>query len=409
MWLDVYQEVCFVSYSRLMFRIANILPLRRALSRTLRDSLDLYHMVISDISVRVVKLADLGLDLWVTALSLLMVVMGFIVYYLVPLAFLLRNFSLFLAILNGILMAMLVGLCMLAMVIQPYLERAVLWALLWGRQRRLHGLIRKNLAGHRSRNAKTAQMFTLSIAFIVFAGTMFALQSLSLEDNIRVFAGSDIIILGPDQENSLRVPEMSTYLDDQIQRRKNGDPTAVVTAYSFVTFEFGLFDTIDNAFLSNLPRNPSDQNSVFGVQANYLESVYAEYLDVYQKNEQASYRRVGGKSDVFWAMFADGGNARLPEEQGGIRVPAPISSGSRLQFAANGSYSESNATRNIFDVSASASALNQSYTGYVEVLATAALRNIFRYFHRSCSIALTVAYGLPSASMCRVRWTSASV
>jgi predicted lysophospholipase L1 biosynthesis ABC-type transport system permease subunit len=35
--------------------IANILPISRALSRTLRDSLDVYHHVISDVTVRVIK------------------------------------------------------------------------------------------------------------------------------------------------------------------------------------------------------------------------------------------------------------------------------------------------------------------------------------------------------------------
>ena len=33
--------------------VANILPIQRALGRTLRDSLDVYHHVASDVSVRV--------------------------------------------------------------------------------------------------------------------------------------------------------------------------------------------------------------------------------------------------------------------------------------------------------------------------------------------------------------------
>jgi hypothetical protein len=39
------------------------------LSSTLRDSLDIYHHVVNEVTVQVQRLADLGLDLWQTALS----------------------------------------------------------------------------------------------------------------------------------------------------------------------------------------------------------------------------------------------------------------------------------------------------------------------------------------------------
>jgi hypothetical protein len=38
--------------------------------------------------------------------------------------------------------------------------------------RPLAAVVRKNLAGHRTRNRKTAQMFTICMAFIIFAGTL---------------------------------------------------------------------------------------------------------------------------------------------------------------------------------------------------------------------------------------------
>lgn len=44
--------------------IANIVPISRALSHTLRDSLDVYHHVINDVIVKVIKLAEYGLDIW---------------------------------------------------------------------------------------------------------------------------------------------------------------------------------------------------------------------------------------------------------------------------------------------------------------------------------------------------------
>lgn len=42
---------------------SNILPIMRALSKTLRDSLDLYHRTVNDIYVNVVKLEKMGVSI----------------------------------------------------------------------------------------------------------------------------------------------------------------------------------------------------------------------------------------------------------------------------------------------------------------------------------------------------------
>jgi hypothetical protein len=41
--------------------IANIVPIRRALGKTLRDSLDITHQASNETHVRMIKLAELGL------------------------------------------------------------------------------------------------------------------------------------------------------------------------------------------------------------------------------------------------------------------------------------------------------------------------------------------------------------
>jgi len=54
--------------------VANLVPISRALGKTLRDSLDVYHVVLSEVSVRMIKLENLGIDLWQSALAVLMIV-----------------------------------------------------------------------------------------------------------------------------------------------------------------------------------------------------------------------------------------------------------------------------------------------------------------------------------------------
>jgi predicted lysophospholipase L1 biosynthesis ABC-type transport system permease subunit len=44
--------------------VANIIPIRRALSRTLRDSLDVTHQVQNETTVKMIKLEELGLETW---------------------------------------------------------------------------------------------------------------------------------------------------------------------------------------------------------------------------------------------------------------------------------------------------------------------------------------------------------
>lgn len=161
--------------------VANIAPISRALSHTLRDSLDVYHavsslsglcmrrfdshlivrvivlrQVVSDVTVRVVRLAELGLDLWQTALAvsgvllpslltannphltllpfacpckIMLIVVGFLTFYVIPYAFIFRLLPLALGILNAILLGMLLGLCIISQVLQPYVQRIILWVL----------------------------------------------------------------------------------------------------------------------------------------------------------------------------------------------------------------------------------------------------------------------------------------
>ena len=44
--------------------VANIVPIRRALSSTLRDAIDLYHQTFTDVTVVITRLEKLGLQLW---------------------------------------------------------------------------------------------------------------------------------------------------------------------------------------------------------------------------------------------------------------------------------------------------------------------------------------------------------
>lgn len=93
--------------------ISNYLPIRRALSKTLRDSLDLYHRNVNNMNVTILKLEKMGISISQTVISMTLIIMGVMCYYFAPQAFLSKQIELFLAFLNITLMMLIIGLTLL--------------------------------------------------------------------------------------------------------------------------------------------------------------------------------------------------------------------------------------------------------------------------------------------------------
>ena len=222
--------------------VANVVPIRRALSSQLREAIDLYHQTFSDVRVRVIYLAKLGLSTWQISLAVLMVLVGLTTYYIVPLAFITRNFGMFLGILNAVLLGMLLGLSMVAQTLQAVMERLVVWCVMWGADRKLATVVKKNLNGHENRNRKTAYMVSIAVAFLIFAGAMFALQSRSIQDTVRMFLGADINVLSLSGfTHALPQADLMGYLDTVTVGSGKVQPNVkpVVAGYTFLTFPLG--------------------------------------------------------------------------------------------------------------------------------------------------------------------------
>jgi hypothetical protein len=119
---------------------------------------------------------DLGLSPSQTTTAFGLVFAGGLIYYVIPMSFIFRDFDLLLSSLNAILMGTVIGLVILSVLIQPTLERIVVRCLVWGNDVKLLPVVLKNMAAHRDKSRKTALMFTSSLAFLIFAGAMFSLQ-----------------------------------------------------------------------------------------------------------------------------------------------------------------------------------------------------------------------------------------
>eukprot|EP00698_Gefionella_okellyi_P021274 TRINITY_DN6854_c0_g1_i1.p1 TRINITY_DN6854_c0_g1~~TRINITY_DN6854_c0_g1_i1.p1 ORF type:complete len:1082 (+),score=291.51 TRINITY_DN6854_c0_g1_i1:95-3340(+) len=301
--------------------MSNIFPIRRALSKTLRDSLDMYHQSVNDVLVQFQSLEHVGLSPAQTALAIMLAIMGFVVYYIVPYAFTYGNFALFLFIFTIILLGMVFGFSLLAQIIQPYFERLLLFVSMWGADRKMHSLVLKHLHGHRNRNRKTAVMFTTSMAFIIFAGSMFALQANSIGDNLRQAFGADITYTAASLDTKLPEPTLTAFLNQQMTL-----PNPLVIGYSFVSFTLadsgcGVYAT-RICSLSGFRDRPID---IITLESRYLDVVFNQFFTVTQYDRSLPYRMVNGQPDVVQSLYTSAGRAKLPYEPAtGTYVPVPV-------------------------------------------------------------------------------------
>lgn len=180
--------------------VANIFPIRRALAKNLRNSLDISHKHIGEITILISRLKELGLSLEQFVLAICLVFFGILTYYAAPHAYMYSNIDLFFLILNTLLLAMIIGLIFLFQLIQPIIQRAVVFIMLntcCRRDKRLNSLILQNIASHRRRNFKTALMFTFCICFIMYAGCTFRLSENLVLGLVEQSIGADLMASVP--------------------------------------------------------------------------------------------------------------------------------------------------------------------------------------------------------------------
>jgi len=101
---------------------------------------------------------------------------GVIVYYFLPLAMLKLKLGLIFQIFFMLLLGMLKGLVLIAVNLQPSLERALMYLLLFWEKASMRTVLRKNLIAHKRKNRLTAIIFALSLGSIIFLLTSANLQ-----------------------------------------------------------------------------------------------------------------------------------------------------------------------------------------------------------------------------------------
>ncbi|KAL7747024.1 hypothetical protein RI367_007637 [Sorochytrium milnesiophthora] len=262
--------------------VGMVVPIRRALSKTLRDALDIYHNSTFDTVVTIQKLENIGINLNETIFALLLVGIGFLVYYVVPLAFTFNNLPLFFRVLTVILLGMVVGQTLLAQILQHALEFIALKLCVWGPDRKLSDVVAKNLGGHIQRNRKTALMFTLCLAYIIFAAAMFTLQTDSLSQTLEWSYGADLVVNGRGFLYPLPEQQLRDYFSTVMYNASNAaamttSSVNIVEGYTFTTYPLNSYYPVNSLHLGAVVTISRPSVKLYGIEDNFLDVALQEY------------------------------------------------------------------------------------------------------------------------------------
>lgn len=134
---------------------------------------------------------------------------------------------------------------------------------------------------------------------------------------------------------------MREYLDQEMARK---DP--IVVGYTFTTTPLNINRYVRNLRISNLAGFPnlrivsllskillSAPQDVVGVEENYLDETYVRFYRPTEISDQFEYERTSdGKEDVVKSLYTHAGQAQLPQEEDGIKIPPDVTSGKVLIF-----------------------------------------------------------------------------
>jgi len=287
--------------------ISNILPIRRALSRSLRDGLNLVRKSFNDVTVHISKLSHMGLSYTQLVVALTLIGCGFIAYYLVPLSLYYGNYEMFTLALTGIFLAMIVGMIFLSTFVIPYIEKGVLALslLIICKDRKLKPIITANLKGHSKRNMKTSLMYSIALAFLITTGSSIAEVKNLFSSVTKLALAADIVLFFiPGFAGGLDEPNLRNYLIDFKERK------GLINGFTFIS------KSLDNIVYSNSRSNyfgplngfPRLPILTYAVEENYLRVIDTDYYFPIEFDPTADVSYLPNKKqDAVHAIYSNKG------------------------------------------------------------------------------------------------------
>lgn len=254
----------------------NFTSIKKSLGNNLKDSLDLYRRSVNQMTIIFVKLAKLGISRTTFILAIQLSVYGFLFYYVAPLSFFYNRIDIFLLLLNLVFLGMILGLTVMANLLQPYAEKLILkicHLFMW-KNRSLKVVIEKNLQSHAPRNMKTALMITMSVCFIIFCGSGIKMNALGIVNQLVATQGGDLVLVRNVRKEGVYgfdQSQISQFLDEYKERFPGR-----IKEYCWSTKSLVGFNYVYSTILTPLSLYPEIEALITGVNSTVMDSVATE-------------------------------------------------------------------------------------------------------------------------------------
>ena len=139
----------------------------KVLGQNLNDALNFNRSRIKGTFVEIMKKSKANVVPYII-FGMITFVYGFSIFYTMPLSLLSMKISLLLGIFLFILIGLLVGLTLMAMNLQRFVEIALTYGALFWEKQSMRLLVLNNLKTHSLRNKLTSAIFSMSLAFNIF-------------------------------------------------------------------------------------------------------------------------------------------------------------------------------------------------------------------------------------------------
>ena len=147
--------------------ISSIIPMQRLLANNLSESLNSHSRKLTGFMITFYDVRK-GNHSILVLFGGISVIFGTSLYYFLPKAFLMLNFSLLLNLFFMILSGFLLGLTLLVNNLQGLLEQTLSRLLLFWEAKAMQAVLHKNLAAHKSKNNLTSIIYSLTLGCIIF-------------------------------------------------------------------------------------------------------------------------------------------------------------------------------------------------------------------------------------------------
>lgn len=151
--------------------VSNIFPIRQAMNKTLRDSLDLSRSGVDESEVEAVRLEDKGVDSSHVSLATAILFISFVSLYLMPRAFISSWVERAFFWLNTIFICVMIGTLFCLSGLAPKLSELFIELLYFAfpSDRQLKPIVVKNMQQHSGKNMKSILLYAMTTCFLIYS------------------------------------------------------------------------------------------------------------------------------------------------------------------------------------------------------------------------------------------------